>query len=377
MGGGGLLSQKECPVNTRERFVKTLTGQEVDRVPFMKVFGGPNRVLPHWEDEHPGLSECIDEILQFEGRMRGWDRAPVNVDASQLGEAEILDETETQIVRRRGDGRVEVIYRGSDYNRHSIDWPVESREDWEQYKAHHLRPDDPSRFPGNWPELVEQYRNRDYPLQLTHRGVYGFPREIMGDENLAYAFYDAPDLVHDIMDYYTDMAIAVWEKMVTDVEFDLIECWEDMASRTGSFISPATFREFMTPNYRKIARFAEEHAIPIVLVDSDGLIEDLTELMLEGGVTALYPYEVQSGNDVARVRERFPSVGCVGGLNKQVMAEGKEAIDREMEKARRYIELGRYIPGPDHFVLSDVNWAGYRYFMESLREVVMTTRPAR
>jgi len=31
---------------------------------------------------------------------------------------------------------------------------------------------------------------------------------MMGDINLAYAFYDDPELVHDIMDSYTDMAIA-------------------------------------------------------------------------------------------------------------------------------------------------------------------------
>jgi hypothetical protein len=46
-----------------------------------------------------------------------------------------------------------------------------------------------------------------------------------------------------------------------------------------------------------------------------------------------------------------------------------------MEKARMLIEKGRFIPGPDHFVLSDVTWEHYRYFMESLREVVMTTTP--
>ena len=97
--------------------------------------------------------------------------------------------------------------------------------------------------------------------------------------------------------------------------------------------------------------------------------------MLESGVTALYPYEVQSGNDVARVRERFPEVGCVGGLDKQVMAQGKAAIDREMERARGLIERGRFIPGPDHFVLSDVTFANYRYFMEQMREVVLTTTP--
>jgi uroporphyrinogen decarboxylase len=160
------------------------------------------------------------------------------------------------------------------------------------------------------------------------------------------------------------------------VDFDLIECWEDMAFRSGALISPSTFREFMTPNYRRIAEFARQHGIKVILVDSDGYIEDLTGLMLEAGVTAMYPYEVQSGNNVARVRERFPAMGCVGGLDKQVMARGREAIDREMERARRLIELGRFVPGPDHFVLSDVSLANYRYFMEQLQEVVMTTPPA-
>lgn len=362
-------------MNTRERFVGALTGQPVDRVPFMKVFGGDNAMLPQWEQEYPGLRECIDELLQFEGGYRGWRTTPVNMDPSQPDPVQTLEETEDHLVQRGGDGTVSMIQKTGDYNVHQIDWPIKSMADWREYQAKHVQADDPSRFPANWAELVVEYNNRDYPLQLTHRGVYGFARNRMGDENMAYAFYDHPDLMHDLMDSYTDMCLEVWGKMVTEVDFDLIECWEDMAYRSGSLISPKTFREFMTPNYRRIREFADQHNIPIILVDSDGYIEDLTEVMYESGVNALYPYEVQSGNDVARVRERFPEVGCVGGLNKQVMAEGKEAIDREMERARHLIELGRFIPGPDHFVLSDVTFASYRYFMESLREVVMTTTP--
>ena len=67
--------------------------------------------------------------------------------------------------------------------------------------------------------------------------------------------------------------------------------------------------------------------------------------------------------------------GMIGGLRKESMIHGKEAIDAEMAKARTFIGLGRFIPGPDHFVLSNVSWEHYRYFMEQLREVVMTTRP--
>lgn len=360
----------------RERFVRTLTGKEVDRVPFIKVFGGDNAILPHWEKEYPGLGREIDKILRFEGVYRGWATTPVNFWLSGRGEPKIIKETEEHIVQKFADGTIEVILKGKNVINMIEEWPVKSRKDWANVKARYLQADDPERFPPDWPELVKKYRNRDYPLQLTHGGVYGFVRRwLMGDVNLMYAFYDEPELVHEMMDTYTDVTLALWEKMMKEVEFDLIECWEDMASKNGSLISPQIFREFMTPNYRRIAHFARKHGIEIILVDSDGYIDDLAELMQEAGVTALYPFEVQAGCDVPKVRKKYPDLGIIGGLNKQVMAYGKEAIDLEMEKARRHIQLGRFIPGPDHFVLSDVSWPNYRYFMERLREVVTTTRP--
>jgi hypothetical protein len=362
-------------MNHRERFVRTLTGQEVDRVPFIKVFGGTNAIVPRWEQEYPGIGQCIDELLQFEGEYRGWQIAPVNMDLSSLGPTEILEDTPLQRIQRRGDGMVERIRKDADFHHQTLEWPVSSREDWDRVKERHLRPDDPERFPADWPRYVERFQHRDYPLQLTHRGVYGFARNLMGDERLAYAFYDDPTLVHDIMNTYTDMAIAVWGKMLQQVEFDLIECWEDMSYRAGALVSPKTFREFLKPQYLKIRAFADAHHIPIILVDSDGYIEPLTDLMLESGVNALYPFEVQSGNDVGRMLATHPTLGAVGGLDKRVMAKSKAAIDQEIDRARTLIRQGRFIPGPDHFVLSDVTLDNYCYFMERLRAVIMTTKP--
>ena len=360
-------------MTSRERFVRTLTGQEVDRVPFVKIFGGTNACRREWEEECPGLSKNIDEVLGFEGFYRGWEAMPVQQGLSPAGPGEVIEETEEGAVFRNGYGALEIVQKGRDYAHQTVEWPVKNRADWERIKKRFLDPDSPDRFPGDWPKYVERYRNREFPLQLSHGGVYGFPRTMMGDQNLAYAFYDDPDLVHDMMNTYTETCIGVWKKMVGDIDFDIIEFWEDMCFRSGSFISPKMFREFMTPQYQKVAAFAKERNIPILLVDSDGYIEDLTELMAEAGVTAMYPYEVQSGNDAARVRAKHPDFGIIGALNKEVMAWGKDAIDAEMEKARRYIKLGRLIPGPDHFVLSNVTWKNYRYFMERLREVVMTT----
>ena len=362
-------------MNTRERFVRTLTGQEVDRVPFMKIFGGTNAAHPEWDEEYPGIRDCIDELLGFEGKHRGWTKTGVNLDPTGWNEGDVVEQKGDITVIRRGEGTLEERYTGYEKSSHTIEYPVKNRKDWETYKEKYLDPDDPSRFPDDWDARVAEFRNRDYPLQLTHRGAYGFPRRRMGDENLMYAFYDDPELVHDMMESYTDMAIKVWEKELEEVDVDLIECWEDMASKNGSLISPAMIQEFMAPCYRRIAAFAREHDINVILVDSDGLIEELTGELHKAGVTAMYPYEVLAGNDLDRVRNAYPDVGMLGGLRKEAMYEGKEAIDSEMEKARAFIKKGRYIPGPDHWVLKKASFANYRYFMESLRDVVMTTKP--
>ncbi len=362
-------------MDDRERFVRTLTGQDVDRVPFIKVFGGTNAVQPAWEQQVPSLSTSIDRLLRFEGVYRGWGTTGVNMGLSRRGQPVIIEDNESRCVRRFVDGTVEIIQKGRDFHSHAAEWPVKTRADWERVKARHLQADDPTRFPPDWAHRVAEYRGRDYPLQLTHGGVYGFARTIMGDEQLLYALYDAPDLVHDIMDAYTDMVLTIWERMVRETEFDLIEFWEDMASKNGCLISPDMFREFMRPNYRRVAAFAEAHGIRILLVDSDGYIDKLAPLMHEAGVTAMYPFEAGAGCRVEDVRRECPDLGMIGGLAKESMIAGRAAIEREMEKARRFIRLGRFIPGPDHFVQSDVSWENYRYFMEQLRDVVMTTRP--
>ena len=363
-------------MNTRERFVRVLTGQEVDRVPFMKVFG-VGKGAQEWEKTEPGLTGRMDDLLSFEGTYRGWQITQVKVGLTGVGDALVLEEDADKLIKKTDDGKVVLQRKNGDFHSQVLEWAVKDRNDWDRIKTRYLQADDPTRFPSDWPAHVERFRARDYPLQLTHSGVYGFPRTLMGDVGLAYAFYDDPALVHDIMNTYTDMAIKIWERQVRDVDFDLIECWEDMASNHGSFISPDTFRTFLKPQYRKIAGFAEAHGIPIILVDSDGFIEDLAGLMLESGVNAMYPFEAQAGNDVARVRARYPTLGVIGGLDKNCMARDRAAIEGEMEKARAWIQLGRYIPGPDHGVLSDVTWENYRYFMQRLREVVLTTTPGR
>ena len=362
-------------LTTRERFVRTLTGQDTDRVPFMKCFGVDNAVLPEWEQEYPGLHSYIDELLGFEGGYRGWRITPVDFWLCGDIETTVLSENDEYVVVRYNYGKVEQRKKHGDYHAHTLEYPVKTREDWARIKEEYLNPADPRRIPRDWDNYVELYQKREFPLQLTCGGVYGFARNMMGDEALCYAFYDDPGLVHDIMDSYIVFCLKLWERLCVKVDFDLIECWEDMASKTGSIISPRTFEEFMAPNYRKIRSFADAHHIPIVLVDSDGNINELAKQMNACGVNAMYPFEVGAGSDPFRVLSELPSLGAIACLEKNACALGEEAIEEQMERAKKLIENGRCIPGPDHFVLGNVTFSGYKRFMNRLREVVLTTKP--
>ena len=81
-------------MTTRERFIRTLLGQDVDRVPFMKVFGGDNAGLPEWEEKHPNYGKYLDELLGFEGGYRGWQITPVNFGLAGDIQSKIIAEDE-------------------------------------------------------------------------------------------------------------------------------------------------------------------------------------------------------------------------------------------------------------------------------------------
>ena len=193
---------------------------------------------------------------------------------------------------------------------------------------------------------------------------------MLGDEECLLAFYTMPDLVHDIMDHLTSLYLTVFEQVLKEVRVDTILIWEDMCGRNGPLISPQHWEEFMGPNYRRIKRFADEHDIPVIMVDTDGDPALIAPPMRRSGVNLLLPMEVAAGCDVNDWQERFPGLGMMGGIDKRALAVGPEAIDKELERIRPALERGRYVPALDHVVPDDVSWDNYSYFARALKRLV-------
>ena len=58
-----------------------------------------------------------------------------------------------------------------------------------------------------------------------------------------------------------------------------------------------------------------------------------------------------------------------GGIDKRILAQGKEAIDRELDRIMPVMKArGGYIPTCDHGVPEEVSFENYLYYRKRIQE---------
>jgi hypothetical protein len=354
-------------MNARERFIATMHFEPVDR-PVLWEWGPWSATLRRWQKEGgfegypPELHECDPRggVGVYFGFVPGFER-------------KIVKEDEQTITYINEKGQLLRDMRNAEESMPEfIDYPVKNRNDWENLKER-MNPDSPERYPADWDERVKN-TDRTVPIGIgagRDDGLFSYIREVMGAESALYLFYDDPKLAHDIMEYRTEFMMRVMEKTLREAKPDWVIFWEDMAYRTASLISPAMFREFMLPRYKRLADFVRSFGIDIIFVDTDGNVGELIPLFLEAGVNGMYPFEMNSGMDVAELRKKYgKELLMYGGIDKRALAEGKEAIDRELERCIPVALEGGYIPTVDHSLPPDISYANFQYYWQRKKEML-------
>jgi uroporphyrinogen decarboxylase len=358
----------------RERFLATVLGRPRDRAPYWLYWWVWSSTWERWQ--HEGLPEKFQSFADVRAHF-GADEIPKVVplrlgplpdfSATVSEDAESITFIDSWGIRRRN-------LRGIESMSEFIAWPVKSRADWERYRAERLNPQDPQRLDTGWREPCRAWAAAGLPIQIGHfpdTGIFGTLRWLLGDEECLAAFCEEPALVHEIMEHMTGLYLEVFNQVVREVPVDMIHLWEDMCGRQGPLISPAHWREFMGPCYRRIHAFAREHGIPVISVDTDGQPDLIVPPMLEAGVNFLFPMEVAAGADVRVFQRKYPGLAMMGGIDKRALALGPATIDAELERIRPALVAGRYIPDLDHHVPNDVSWPNFCHYATRLREMVI------
>ena len=73
---------------------------------------------------------------------------------------------------------------------------------------------------------------------------------------------------------------------------------------------------------------------------------------------------------MAAVREAFPRLRIIGGIDKRALARGRPAIDDELNRRLPGLfRAGGYLPTLDHHVPPEVSYDNFRYYLSRCREL--------
>lgn len=206
---------------------------------------------------------------------------------------------------------------------------------------------------------------------LSCGSLIGVVRNWFGIEELSYMQVDEPGLVREVIDTLGALSLrSVEEFFATGARADCLHFWEDICYNRGPLVNPAFFQEACAPWYKKITDTARRHGVEFASVDCDGCIDALLPIWLENGVNVMFPIEVGTwGANMRPWREKYGrDIRGVGGMDKRVFALSRAAIDEEIERLKPLVELGGYIPCPDHRIPLEAEWDLVRYYCDRMRK---------
>lgn len=356
-------------MTARQRFINTMTFKKVDRC-FLKEDGFMPKTLKRWEME--GLPQGVNPNEYFNVDMREFCR--VNMECIPAFDEKILEENESWIIKIDQGGRTVKILKGADGEGmpQFLDWPIRSRADFDDIKAR-FQPQINERYPADYNAKLNFWNNTcTKPVAYEFRGMF-FHRLHMwlGLEGLCMAMFDDPSWVHEMVAFLEDFLVAVSEKVFSEVKLDYVYACDDIAYKTSSLISPAQFREFFFEPTKRVIQKVCDAGIPVIVMDTDGNLDEFAQIYLDAGFNTLCPVEVAAGNDLLRLRKRFgKKLAFQGGVDKRLLAGSKEEIRAEITRLfPSLMAEGGFSPTVDHDVPEEISFENYRYYMELAREI--------
>lgn len=289
----------------------------------------------------------------------------------------IEDRGEHEVVQD-SSGR-HVLYfknRRSGFMPEYLEHPVKDMKTWEQNCKWRLDPTSWDRYKNLDSKMKAAKESAAKGMVITQHlvGGYMYLRSLIGPVELMYKFYDEPELIHDCMKTWLELADGVIAKHQQHVTLDELFIAEDICYNHGSLISPNMIREFLFPYYQQLisnikARQPDKNRYLHFQVDTDGYANPVIPLYKEIGMDYMSPFEVASGSDVVEIGKQYPWLLLRGGFDKRILAEGKDAIDREIDRILPVMKKrGGYIPTCDHGVPAEVSFENYMHFRKRLLE---------
>ncbi|HEX7620965.1 MAG TPA: uroporphyrinogen decarboxylase family protein [Anaerolineales bacterium] len=321
-------------MNSRQRFLETMQ------------FGKPDHV-PYFEE---GIRKDVLKVWRKQGLAS-------DADLAKMFTTEAREEIDLDVYPRPWPSR----------------WPL-TTADLKAF-ARRLNPEDLSRLPKNWKQCLPGWKQRDHVLMMrVHQGffltmgVYGWQRFY----ELMKLIHDDPGLVREMMKIQAEFAALLTERVLQDVELDAVVFSEPIGANHGPLISPRMFVDFVLSSYRPLLDVLHRHHVNIIILRTYANARLLVPVLMEHGFDCLWACEVSTASmDYRSLREEFGrGLRLIGGIDLDVLREGRDAIRREVEeKVPPLLAQGGYVPLADGRVRKDIPLENYIFYRQLLEKV--------
>lgn len=370
-------------MTNRERAMNILHYQAADRLPAVH-FGYWTELLEEWAadgkipKELAAAYEDGNEADRMLDKLIGWDFNWYHTVGSKNSllpgfQSKVLEELPDGSLRILGSSGIIVRAKpGITSIPSEDDYLLKDREAFETLyrpKMQYL----PERVDLDFYKTFNQTRDMEVPIGLHLGSILGEIRNMTSVMGMSYLMYDEDeDLFADIIDCYADMQYQCAEAILqTGAKFDFAHYWEDICFKNGPLIAPDRFRELCAKHYQKRNDLCHKYGIDIISLDCDGVVGKLLPTWFNTGVNTMFPIEVGVwGDQFEHARNTFgKGLLGVGGMDKTALRKDKAAVDAEIERIKRLVSMGGFLPCPDHRLMPGTKFELVQYYADEIKKI--------
>lgn len=352
----------------REQYLEHMTFQANHSPMFTEIFGPMVGLKNEWRAQ--GASEAELDLSAFRYRRPMIVHLPVNTGLIGGRAEEVIEETDEAIIGIDRYGRRVKLFKSAATIPLPLDYPVRNMDDWLAFKHHYEFSEE--RFRPGWEEVARRAAAEGKVVAVSIPGGFDEPRQLLGEEGVCMAFYDQPELIHDILRTIGETARRVLDRVSATVQIDQLSVHEDMAGKSGPLAGPKQVTEFIAPYYLSVWEMLQDRGARLFDQDSDGNMNSVIQPFIDAGVNVMHPLEPGAGMDIVALREQFGErLAFVGGLDKHVLRRGEDAIVAELEyKIPPMIRTGGCVLGLDHRIPNGTPLEAYRFYVRKAWEIM-------
>ena len=159
-------------------------------------------------------------------------------------------------------------------------------------------------------EFIDNNKS-DYPLFAQVRLGISSTLLSMGIPGFSIALYEDPDLIEEVLKRYTDWSAEILSK-VKDIGFDFVWATDDIAYETGTFFSPAVFKNYILSHLIKVAKVID---VPWIYHSDGNLSGVVDDIIYNLKPNALHPIDPKGMNLKETKKKYGKDITLIGNID--------------------------------------------------------------